>query len=95
MTHEFVCFDVLPLNLYAYPLEKNERGNGSLPYPSTGCPIQVVKLGTVELYELGELLFKEFPTIRFVYCPPGISWSKTLESDARTFASKQPYNILT
>ena len=34
-------------------------------------------------------------TIKFVYCPPGISWENTLESDARTFASKHWYRMRT
>ena len=55
------------------------------------------KLRSLELWgnESEALLLRNFLTIRFVYCPPGISWSKTLESDARTFASKQLYSILT
>lgn len=34
-------------------------------------------------------------TMRLVYCPPGISCSNTLESEARTFASKQLYSCRT
>ena len=93
VTHEFVCLNVLPLDLYAYSLEDN----GVIAVSLT-CPLGAQsELRRLELwgYELTELLFKELLTIRFVYCPPGISWSKTLESDARTFASKQPYSILT
>jgi hypothetical protein len=62
------------------------------------CPLGTQpELRSLELWnnERWQIPFKNFPTIKFVYCPPGISWSKTLESDALTFASKQPYSILT
>lgn len=64
------------------------------------CPLcSEAKLGCLELENIQsdkeEKGKCDRRTIRLVYWPPGISWSKTLESDARTLASKQLYNIRT
>ena len=71
-----------------------------LPYLATAMksltgPLRAqAKLGRLELHPKANS--EQVPnrgheelTIKFVYCPPGISWAKTLESEARTLASKQ------
>ena len=84
------------LLISAVTYQKGKTGVLRFPLPVHWVPkpsCEAWNCGTVS--EGGGLLPEESLTIKFVYCPPGISWSKTLESDARTFASKQPYNILT
>lgn len=71
-THKLICFYVLPLDLCAHWLKENKEGVTVLLTRPLGAQSE---LRGLELWDnkLHGSPFKEFLTIRFVYCPPGIS----------------------